>query len=592
MQADLGRGCSRRASEPRPARAGSEGHSGRPGIDLPRSCQDREPAVDRPLHHGVEHHAFRGERGVAGCGRGRAEGDGVGAARPCHQRSAARQRGQRHDVSSEAARPANLEVAHRQRPAGERVGEQILIGPPRFGGDGLGMHHPLAPTAAGKHCGGGAIRREKHHLPTAVDEGLHELGIAAFGQRRLPEQRRGRVPRGRRQAARRDHVDAGRPLVRGDSGDQLQHACGRRVVGDHECPPRRRVVVHEIELVVGGIGVGGNRHAAEALALGRTRERNHVVLQHRLAAGEFHIDGTGDAADLDLEGQREPLAIFLPRHRDGDDEPSIPAEGLEPHAADADGHVAPRRLGIRHELEADRLRKFCKRIADAPPAAVVGPPVIGPLVGADPDLGGARRVLTNEVVGRLEHPWHVGGGGRRPARRQFGERLGGGHLLRPPRRVADHQHPPGAERGERFGKLPAASVEFRFATRRRGAGLHARAPVEHHDCRVGPAAAGEGQPAPRERSAHGQDHGGDRQHPQQHDQPVPQPRIAPRERLGRQQKLHRGPRHRLKSPLVDQVNDQRQSHQRQRDEHPRLQEGHRSPLPAARPTRNRASTCS
>ena len=316
-----------------------------------------------------------------------------------------------------------------------------------------------------------------------------------------------------------------------------------------------------------------------------------MVLENRLAAGEFHVHGGRDAANLELDGDRQPLAVVLPRYGDGDHQPPVAAERLEPDVRRADRHVALRGGGVGEQLDPDLLREFREGIADPAPGAVVGLPVVGPLIGADPDLGRSRRVLANEVVAALEQGWQVGRRRDRSGRGEFHQRRRRRHLLGPLRRIAHHEHATSPKRGQRVGKLPASRVELRLTAGRRD-GLHARGAIEHHDCGVGTAATGKRQPAARERPADGEDHRRHGEHPQRHDQPVPQPRVTPRERLGREQKLHRRPPHRLEPPLVDEVNDQRQGHQRQRHEHPRLEERHRSPLPAARPTRNLASTCS
>ena len=317
-----------------------------------------------------------------------------------------------------------------------------------------------------------------------------------------------------------------------------------------------------------------------------------MICKHCLTAGQFQIHHRRHSPDLEPHRKRSRLRIGSGVRAGGlhphDEFPFISA-GSEPGVGDSNGHVADRRIRKGEQLKADLLRQLREGVSQPAPASRLQGPVIGPLVGTNPDLGGPRRVLPDVVVGGAEHArdvcWRRGGLGcrkvREPLRRDLNRHVG----------CAEKQAPGRRKGGKRLGQLAAAGREF-AAHHRWITGLHARTAIEDHHGRVGATAAGQCQPAPRERSPDSQDHPRHRQHPQQHDQPVAEPRIATREGLGCQQKHHPAPLHRLEPPLVDQVDDQGQAHERQRCEDPGLEKRHRRLLQAARPTRNRASNCS
>ena len=316
-----------------------------------------------------------------------------------------------------------------------------------------------------------------------------------------------------------------------------------------------------------------------------------MVLEDGLPADELELDCRGDPADLEPERQGLLVARREPRRGDRDEQLPVCPALLYLRIRHAHGHVVGRRLVVREKLEPHLLREFRERVAEAAPDAILRRPVVLPLVGADPDLRGAGPVLHDVVVDRLHEHGNVGRGGRGAGDRQVSDLGGPRQLDRLRRRVGEQHAARGAERLQRLDELAAAGLEL-------GVGsfaaplLHRRRAVEDHDGEVRTGAAGEGQPAARQRPADGEEQGRDGRHPHRHDQPVPQPRVAAGQGLGRHQEHHRRPGHGLEPALVDEVDDERQAHQRQGREHQRLEEVHRSPFPAARATRNRASTCS
>ena len=142
----------------------------------------------------------------------------------------------------------------------------------------------------------------------------------------------------------------------------------------------------------------------------------------------------------------------------------------------------------------------------------------------------------------------------------------------------------GLEGRQRLGELMHAGRKLRVSS----AGallLHTGRPIQDDDRRVGTPAGRQSEPAAREGTADGENQAGDRQHPGRHDQVLPQPGEPSGHPVGRQQEHHRSPADRLVTPLVDEVNDDRQERERERGQQPGLQEAHREPLPWARPTR-------
>ena len=313
--------------------------------------------------------------------------------------------------------------------------------------------------------------------------------------------------------------------------------------------------------------------------------------EDRLALRKRHVHGRGRAPDLDRDRHRHRPGGGIARQRDGDRQPSLVAAPFEHGGVHPHRDVGRGRRLEGDELETHRLRQSGERVADATPRGRVDRPVVRPLIRADPDLGRAGAARAEVVVGRLEKARHVGRGRARTGRRQALERPGVRHLHRTAVRIDEQERARRAERHERLGHLASSGRELRVGRDPIPLG-HARRAVEDHDGRVGAPARRQREPAARQRPPHREDDRGDRQHPQRHHEPMAQPRVASRKRAGGQEKPHRRPGHRLEASLVDEVDDDRQAHQRQRDEHPRLKKRHRNPRAAARPTRKRASTCS
>ena len=136
------------------------------------------------------------------------------------------------------------------------------------------MRRPLGPAAAGELATIGIGRGEEHDLPAAAHEGIDEPRVVSLGQRRLPEHERHLFPGGGGDRCSRHAIDRrhGR-LVGWNAGHELEALGGSRVagsglvIGHDERPPRRRLREYKIKLVVGGVRVGGNRHAAMPLRL-------------------------------------------------------------------------------------------------------------------------------------------------------------------------------------------------------------------------------------------------------------------------------------------------------------------------------------
>ena len=355
----------------------------------------------------------------------------------------------------------------------------------------------VRPRRPRQPCEGGVrgrLRRQEDHLAPAGHEGRELLGVAAGGERRLPEHQRRLVERRGGEARGVEGVDRGRQrLLRRDPGRQREHPAGRRILGDHDGAARRRLVVHEVKLVVGRVGVGGDRHPAEAAGRPAAGQRDRVALHHRLAADQFDLDRRARAADLqhDRHGARRAVPGAGERH--GEHERPLAAARLDADAAHPDGEIVGVLPGKRDQLQPHRLRQPGEGLADRRPGRGVDGPVVPPLVGADPDLGAAVAPVADLPLRLGEQPGDVGGGGPRARGRQLPEPcrrpdLDGGVG------AVDQQAPVRRQRGQRVGHLPPRGVELRGGGGRAPL-LHRRRAVEDHQRRVGPGAARQRQPA-------------------------------------------------------------------------------------------------
>ena len=130
---------------------------------------------------------------------------------------------------------------------------------------------------------------------------------------------------------------------------------------------------------------------------------------------------------------------------------------------DADRLVRLTRLRVGEEVEPDALSHLGEGVAEDRPAPRVGIPVVGPEVGADPDVGLARLVGVDIFARCREHRRQVAGGSRRAG-------LGVGEqaveLVQlawfAPGAIDQHQ-PRLADRPERFHELTLRGVELRRA---------------------------------------------------------------------------------------------------------------------------------
>ena len=264
---------------------------------------------------------------------------------------------------------------------------------------------------------------------------------------------------------------------------------------------------------------------------------------------------------------------------------------VRPGRSHAHGHIAWIRLRIGEQLKANLLRQFGKCLPHPGPLAALRIPVVLPLIGAKPDFGRANRVFSHVVIGRLQQEGHIGWRGHRC--RQIRKDCRALHFKGLLLRIGQNHQSAGGQCGKRLNQLPATSIEFGIRILSSGILLlHARGAIQNHNRCIGASTASQRQPTTRKRPTGRQEDGGHGQHPQHHDEPVTQPRIPARNRFGRHEKHHCRPLHRLKPSLVDQMDNDRQTDQRQCGENEGLKECHRNPFPAARPTRKRASTCS
>ena len=374
-----------------------------------------------------------------------------------------------------------------------------------------------------------------------------------------------------------------------NGGGQLQGPSGLVVVGHDHRPARGGPLKREIVVIVRRVDVGRDRDFAPS-AFVPGLERNAVLFEVVLVL--FHLDrhlGAGPV-DLEMDGDRSTRVVAsLADEPQREDELGRVTRLLASHVGHADRQVPLRRFRIGEQMEPDPLPQAEERFAEGRPASAFGIPIVPPNVGANPDVGSARFVGANVIAGRFEQGGEIRGGTRPLGNRRREQRVGRVDFAGLLGRALD-QHPVGrTDRFESFGQLSPAGHQFRVAARR-ALLLHAGRTVEQNDRRVGPASRGQSQPAARQRAADRKDQRGDRRHAERHDQPLPEPRVTARHAVGRQQEHHRAPANRLETPLVDEVNDDRQGDQRKPEQQPRLQEAHRASLPWVRPMRNRMST--
>ena len=137
--------------------------------------------------------------------------------------------------------------------------------------------------------------------------------------------------------------------------------------------------------------------------------------EHGLGAGQFDLDGGPRRPQFDLHrhaaGVGAGAAASLPTDRDVEQEfPSLPSR-LERRPGDADRQIVGRWFRVAQQREPHRLRHLRHRLADRRPGAIRHLPVVGPLVGADPDRASGRLRRSDLIAGRLQQEWQIGCGG-------------------------------------------------------------------------------------------------------------------------------------------------------------------------------------
>ena len=139
------------------------------------------------------------------------------------------------------------------------------------------------------------------------------IGGIALRKLRLPKQKADFIPLDIGQIAGANNFGRGfGGRIVFNFGNQLLRADGLRIVGDDDGFPRRRDVVGEIEIVVGGIHVGGDRDLADAARV-IGGQRDGMVFQIERGAGHFDCKLRAGAVDFEL--QRDGYFGFVGSYR-------------------------------------------------------------------------------------------------------------------------------------------------------------------------------------------------------------------------------------------------------------------------------------
>ena len=279
------------------------------------------------------------------------------------------QGGQRRELARQAAVPADLELADRQRRAALGVGEQVLVAPPVLDGDVLRLRRPRPSSGRRRTPRRRAIAGgKKIDAAAAVDERLDQLGRVALGQRGLPEQQRDVLPLDRRQLVGRDHL--GRALERGvgsDRGGQLQ-AAGRPAASSATTTARRGAGWSKTKQK--SLSAGFASAGIETLPQPRSRPRSSGMRwSFSSNCGPAISTVTSDRAPsisnwtgIELPGVRRPFASEPQR----DEQLRAVAGLLAADVGHADRQVAGGGLGIGEQVEPDALRELEERVAQRP----------------------------------------------------------------------------------------------------------------------------------------------------------------------------------------------------------------------------------
>ena len=146
--------------------------------------------------------------------------------------------------------------------------------------------------------------------------------------------------------------------------------------------------------------------------------------ENRLGADKLDLDSRPRAAELHAHPHaHRPLIPLPPQDQVEEKLPSL-ALRLEGRLRDADGEVVVSGIGGGEEVHAHSLGERRDLRADRRPRAIRRLPIVGTLIGADPDRARRRAVGAEVRAGRLEHLRQIGrsSGGLRLGERGEGPR--------------------------------------------------------------------------------------------------------------------------------------------------------------------------
>ena len=143
-----------------------------------------------------------------------------------------------------------------------------------------------------------------------------------------------------------------------------------------------------------------------------------IVFQFKLRSDHLDIQRGAGSFDLKLDRYCHfPFGLPIARQDKRDQQFGMLAGLLPADIRDAHRCVALCDLRIRQQMKMDALREFHKTIAQRPPTAAIGMPIVFAKIGADPYLRAARPIILNVGPRCLEHCRKIGfGAGRVLAR--------------------------------------------------------------------------------------------------------------------------------------------------------------------------------
>ena len=268
-------------------------------------------------------------------------------------------------AAGQPAGSTDLELADRQRRAALGLGQQILVAPPALDGSFGLLLLPGGPAYAEHLVLAGRSRREEDRRAATTDQCPDRLAGGIVGQGGLPHHQRDLIPIDDGDLVGSEHfgrVRCGR--VRSDRGGQLERPGHRGVFRDDDGLARDRLLENEPEVVVGRIGIRGDRHPSPA-ALLAPLERDAMVLQLALRAGQIHGDFGASPVDLELDGNRFLRGVFRPLAGQAERDQQFGAVAGFPTTDVGHPHrqVARRGLGIGQEMETNALRELLEGIS-------------------------------------------------------------------------------------------------------------------------------------------------------------------------------------------------------------------------------------